>query len=259
MVNNGWVYVGSQDSSEYALNGADGAELWTHQTLGPIVSNTIFLTTKVAVGSEDGTLYYLNLHTGSVVNSYFAHSPILGLAGSPCIVVATLKNGQAVGNRIGGQETTWKYYGDGTALATAALVDNGNIFVTCLDGNLYLFGTPGGSTRARPSERRLTFTRDSTVALPRGRTVSGTPMPSPFGRRRPRDRHPTSGDRPPATRVEPCGSALRRDRRPATEWNPVASHGRGNGALAYPSVLQHVCRHSGLHAAQFWREFEPVR
>ena len=110
---------------------------------GPVVSNTVFLSTKVAVGSEDGTLYYLNLHTGDVVNSYVAGSPILGVAGSPRIVVATLKNGQAVGNRIGGQETTWKYYGDGTALATAPVVNNGNIFVTGLDGNLYVFGTPG--------------------------------------------------------------------------------------------------------------------
>lgn len=143
MVNNGSVYVGSQDHSEYALNGASGSVLWKYQTQGPIVSNTVFLSTKVAVGSEDGTLYYLNLHTGDVVNSYVAGSPILGVAGSPRIVVATLKNGQAVGNRIGGQETTWKYYGDGTALATAPVVNNGNIFVTGLDGNLYVFGTPG--------------------------------------------------------------------------------------------------------------------
>ena len=143
MVNNGSVYVGSQDHSEYALNGASGSVLWKYQTQGPVVSNTVFLSTKVAVGSEDGTLYYLNLHTGDVVNSYVAGSPILGVAGSPRIVVATLKNGQAVGNRIGGQETTWKYYGDGTALATAPVVNNGNIFVTGLDGNLYVFGTPG--------------------------------------------------------------------------------------------------------------------
>ena len=56
---------------------------------------------------------------------------------------ASLQNGEAVGNRIGGQETTWKYYGDGTPLATAPVVNNGNIFVTGLDGNLYVFGTPG--------------------------------------------------------------------------------------------------------------------
>ena len=143
MVSNGRVYVGSHDHSEYALNGADGAVLWTYQTQGPIVSNTISLSTKIAVGSEDGTLYYLNMATGKVVNSYVAGSPILGLAGSPRIVVASLQNGEAVGNRIGGQETTWKYYGDGTPLATAPVVNNGNIFVTGLDGNLYVFGTPG--------------------------------------------------------------------------------------------------------------------
>ena len=97
----------------------------------------------MAVGSEDGTLYYLNLTTGKVLNTYVAGSPILGLAGSPRIVVATLQNGQAVGNRIGGQETTWKYYGNGTALTTAPVVNNGDIFVTGLDGNLYVFGTPG--------------------------------------------------------------------------------------------------------------------
>ena len=144
MVNAGRVYIGSMDHSEYALNGANGHLLWTYPTQGPIASNTILVSpTKVAVGSEDGTLYYLNLTTGHLLNTYVAGSPILGLAGSPRIVVATLQNGQAVGNRIGGQETTWKYYGNGTALATAPVVNNGDIFVTGLDGNLYVFGTPG--------------------------------------------------------------------------------------------------------------------
>ena len=143
MVDNGEIYVGSLDHSEYALNGATGAVRWTYQTQGPIVSNTILLGTKIAVGSEDGTLYYLKSTTGKVVNTYSADSPILGLAGSPCIVVATLQNGQAVGNRIGGQETTWKSYGDGTASVTAPVVNNGNVFITGLDGNLYVFGTPG--------------------------------------------------------------------------------------------------------------------
>jgi outer membrane protein assembly factor BamB len=143
MVDNGEVYVGSLDHSEYALNGATGAVQWTYQTQGPIVSNTILLGTRIAVGSEDGTLYYLKSTTGEVINTYSADSPILGLAGSPRIVVATLQNGQAVGNRIGGQETTWKSYGDGTALATAPVVNNGDVFITGLDGNLYVFGTPG--------------------------------------------------------------------------------------------------------------------
>ena len=143
MVDAGKVYVGSMDHSEYALNGGTGAVLWTYQTQGPIASNTVLLATKVAVGSQDGTLYYLNAATGRLLNTYVAGSPIIGLAGSPRIVVATLQNGQAVGNRIGGQETTWKSYGNGTALATAPVVNNGNIFVTGLDGNLYVFGTPG--------------------------------------------------------------------------------------------------------------------
>jgi outer membrane protein assembly factor BamB len=144
MVNAGKVYIGSLDRSEYALNGATGAALWTYQTQGPIASNTILVSpTKVAVGSQDGTLYYLNPNTGKVLNTYDAGSPIIGLAGSPRIVVATLQNGQSVGNRIGGQETTWKNYGNGTALGTAPVINNGDIFVTGLDGNLYVFGTPG--------------------------------------------------------------------------------------------------------------------
>ena len=144
MVNAGKVYIGSMDHTEYSFNGATGAPLWTYLTQGPITSNTILVSpTKVAVGSEDGTLYYLNPTTGKVLNTYVAGSPIVGLAGSPRIVVATLQNGQAVGNRIGGQETTWKNYGNGTALATAPVINNGDIFVTGLDGNLYVFGTPG--------------------------------------------------------------------------------------------------------------------
>lgn len=143
MVANGIVYVGSNDDSEYSLKGATGAIRWKFGTGGPIVSNTVFLQSKVGVGSQDGTLYYLSVRTGAVVNSYTAHSPIVGLAGSPRIVVATLRNGEAVGTRIGGQETTWKYYGNGKALATAPVVNDGNVFVTGVDGNFYVFGTPG--------------------------------------------------------------------------------------------------------------------
>ena len=144
MVAAGKVFVGSMDHAEYAMNGATGTVLWSFQTQGAIASNTILVSSaKVAVGSEDGTLYYLSATTGQVLNTYAAGSPILGLAGSPRIVIATLQNGQAVGNRIGGQETTWKNYGNGTALATAPVVNNGDIFVTSLDGNLYVFGTPG--------------------------------------------------------------------------------------------------------------------
>ena len=143
MVNQGTVFVGSQDDSEYSLNGATGAVRWTYKTKGPIVSNTAFLSTKVAVGSKDGTLYYLSVKNGAVVNSYIAGSPIVGVAGSPRIVVATLQNGEAVGNRISGQETTWKYFGSGMALTTAPVVNNGNVFITGLDGNFYVFGTPG--------------------------------------------------------------------------------------------------------------------
>jgi len=143
MVAGGSVYIGSQDASEYSLNGATGSILWKFTTGGPILSNTVLLPNKVGVGSSDGTLYYLSTGTGTVVNSFAAQSPIVGLAGSPRVVVATLANGQAVANRLSGQETTWKYFGDGQALASAPVVNDGNVFITGVDGNLYAFGTPG--------------------------------------------------------------------------------------------------------------------
>ncbi len=139
----GRIYVGSTDHFEYAWDAATGSSVWKHGTQGPIVSNTIGLDSRIAVGSEDGTLYYFKALTGVSTSQYLAGSPIMGIAGSQRIVVATLQSGVAVGNRIGGGETTWKYFGNGHGIASSPIVNNGIVYITGLDSNLRVFDAPG--------------------------------------------------------------------------------------------------------------------
>lgn len=143
MVQAGVVYVGSQDGKEYALDGTSGRVVWTFATGGPITSNTAAVQQFVVVGSSDGVLYYLSVASGAEINHYDAHSAIIGVAGSPRVTIATLKNGEAVGNRISGQETTWKYYGTHSSIVSAPVINNGTIYVTGLDQDLHVFDTPG--------------------------------------------------------------------------------------------------------------------
>ena len=146
MVAGGVVYVGSHDDSEYALQEATSQPTghldWKYATSGPIVSNTASVPGRVVFGSEDGTLYYLNL-AGKLTSSLPTGSTIMGVAGSPRIVVATLQDGAAIGNRIGGTETTWKDDGDGIGFASSPVINNGAVYLTGLDDNLHVFDTPG--------------------------------------------------------------------------------------------------------------------
>jgi outer membrane protein assembly factor BamB len=161
------IYIGSQDGTEYAFNGGSGATVWTFATGGsisptpggggPIIASNVTFGTEIAVGSMNGWIYYLTSTADSStpgqpdVANYLSPPPdelgdapgIVGLSGAVNFLVATLANGYALATRITGIDQTWKYNGDSYGFASAPVVNNGNVYLTGLDGNMYVFSVPG--------------------------------------------------------------------------------------------------------------------
>src|SRR5437762_3193943 len=77
-IENGKVFVGSNDGQVYALNLATGVKVWESKTGGPVESSPLALEGKVFVGSSDGSLYALDAKTGTVIWKYATEDKILG-------------------------------------------------------------------------------------------------------------------------------------------------------------------------------------
>ncbi|MEI6842439.1 MAG: PQQ-binding-like beta-propeller repeat protein, partial [Methanomicrobiales archaeon] len=56
-VSNGYVYVGSDDNSLYAIDVVSGKEKWRFKTGGSVSSSPAVSNGVVYVGSADGNLY----------------------------------------------------------------------------------------------------------------------------------------------------------------------------------------------------------
>jgi outer membrane protein assembly factor BamB len=64
-VENGILYVGSQDKNIYALNANDGSLIWKFATQAPVESSVAVSDGKVYTGGDDGYVYCLDANTGN--------------------------------------------------------------------------------------------------------------------------------------------------------------------------------------------------
>jgi outer membrane protein assembly factor BamB len=69
-VENGRIYIGSQDSKLYCLDATDGDLIWEYKTNFMIESSPTVKDGKVFFGSSDGSLYCLNAVDGNYFWSY---------------------------------------------------------------------------------------------------------------------------------------------------------------------------------------------
>jgi outer membrane protein assembly factor BamB/tRNA A-37 threonylcarbamoyl transferase component Bud32 len=74
VVADGVVYFGSDDSSIYAVNVSNGSKRWSHPTNGPVRSGLAVAGGAVYAGSYDGKLYALNASHGGKLWVYPADS-----------------------------------------------------------------------------------------------------------------------------------------------------------------------------------------
>ncbi len=66
-INNGIAYIGSEDHSLYAIDIKTGTQLWKFTTGGPVSSSPAVYNGTVGFGSFDGYFYSLNAKTGALV------------------------------------------------------------------------------------------------------------------------------------------------------------------------------------------------
>ena len=79
----GVVYIGSEDGNVYALNAANGAELWNYTTGGTVDSSPAVVGGVVYIGSDDGNVYALNAANGAKLWNYTTGGSVYS---SPAVV-----------------------------------------------------------------------------------------------------------------------------------------------------------------------------
>lgn len=116
-VSNGAVYVGSADHNLYALDAETGREIWHFETEGAILSTPLVVDGTVYIGSNDRKFYAIEAVTETERAAAAARQD-----GES----APQKNPRAV------------FDGAGNWFWTQALAYNGEIWVGCLDHNVYV-------------------------------------------------------------------------------------------------------------------------
>jgi outer membrane protein assembly factor BamB len=146
LIDAGAVYVGSADSQVYALSERTGSLQWKQATDGPITAGAALYYTQqtpiasLVIGSENGTVYTLDLGTGQVKKTYNAGSPVVGVTDTASFIVVATAGGTVDGLKPG--NLGWRYKSP-SGLASAPTVLNGIIYVTGEDHTLRAFTVPG--------------------------------------------------------------------------------------------------------------------
>jgi outer membrane protein assembly factor BamB len=103
-VENGILYIGSQDKNIYALNANDGTLIWKFATKAPVESSVAIANGKVYTGGDDGYVYCLDATTGAKQWQTFVNGDLpftfgnLVLKSSPAVVGNSVYIGSLDGN-----------------------------------------------------------------------------------------------------------------------------------------------------------------
>jgi outer membrane protein assembly factor BamB len=136
----GRVFVGSNDGHLYALDLADGREVWAFKTADAVEAAPLVLQGAVYVGSVDGFLYALDAATGALRWKYETQDKILGGANW---VRSTLRSGSAAAAEDGSPQgdRTWILVGSYDMSLHCVDAATGKAVWTAETGN-YVNGTP---------------------------------------------------------------------------------------------------------------------
>jgi outer membrane protein assembly factor BamB len=125
-VSNGVVYVGSNDHSLYAVDIKTGAQKWKFDTAGEVRSTAAFTTEAAVISSDSGKLYAVDQKTGRQVWQTDIHND--------------LKR-----PRLDDKAALAIY--DYDFLTSSPIVANGVVYVGSRDGNVYAVDAKSGQVR----------------------------------------------------------------------------------------------------------------
>jgi outer membrane protein assembly factor BamB len=141
MIDNGQIYVGSQDDNVYDFNESTGAEVWSYTTTGPITGQGAdWNGTNYVVGNNASEIVFLNLKTGALLRNLTETGEVTGVTSAQGFVVMSFSNGDVIANKFP-NETNWTYFG--TGLVQPVTLANGVAYVAGQDGALRAFTIPG--------------------------------------------------------------------------------------------------------------------
>jgi outer membrane protein assembly factor BamB len=131
------VFVGSMDSSIYALDAHSGWAIWSFRTRRPIVSSPAVNQGVVYFGSSDGSLYALEVSNGRKVWSFETAGQITSspaVHGNAVYFGCTDGSVYSLDTRKG--ELRWRFATGGLVVSSPTIV-NGVIYIGSADHTLY--------------------------------------------------------------------------------------------------------------------------
>ncbi|MGA7924224.1 MAG: PQQ-binding-like beta-propeller repeat protein, partial [Thermoplasmata archaeon] len=148
VVSTGRVFVGSSNDRVSALSETTGKLDWSFTTSGAvedsgsISGNRSGGVTALFIGSEGGYLYGLNAATGRLDLNVKVGSPVMGVSTANGIAVIETAKGGISATRTWVSQLDWTYSTAAT-LTTTPVLEDGSIYVSGTDGNVYAFSTEG--------------------------------------------------------------------------------------------------------------------
>ena len=160
---NGTVYVGSVDSSLYAIDAATGEKEWSYVTGHEIRSSPTVVDGTVYVGSIDNSVYAIDAATGEKEWSYATGNDVYS---SPTVVNGTVYIGSnndslhAVDAATGEKE--WKYATGGRVRSSPTVVD-GTVYVGSTDNSVYAVDAATGEKEWKYATGRNVYSSPTVV------------------------------------------------------------------------------------------------
>ena len=139
----GSVYVGSTDGTFYALDESTGATRWTFAAGSAISRAATFIGEWVVFGTAGSTDYWLVAKTGDVRWNLPEMGPVAGVAGADGFSVTTDTNGYIRGAKAPTDDWQAWQASQGSDLAAAPAVVNGEVFVAGMNDTINVYTVPG--------------------------------------------------------------------------------------------------------------------
>jgi outer membrane protein assembly factor BamB len=131
------IFVGSLDSTVYAIDAGSGWAIWRYRTQKPIVSSPVIHNSVLYIGSSDGNLYALDLYTGRKIWSYKTEGQI---SSTPFVYQEAVYFGSTDGYLYSVKEKRgklrWRFKTSGMVIA-APTVHKDVVYIGSTDHNLY--------------------------------------------------------------------------------------------------------------------------